>query len=277
MPNEILENERKILIELFKFSKEMSNSEIPKLYELGHYLTDNLFSKVGMLVAKENGLSFQYTTSRGNIRTRPLNWLYDNILRTIYPNIPDYDEIEDLHEKRNFYQHDYNSIESHFNKQFAIDFIEKAERILKDIGYITRPNEKRPTSYLRISPTLDFRPHAYNSIYSDSFQKLYDRMKKKDKINVGIDLNNLIHNVIGRIKFSTVMSMQASRRGDIFQNELWNFFMIRSLSGIQVSVKDVQSEQGYNFLNPEENIHVLEKWLNYFKEQCEENYILIED
>lgn len=129
--------ERKILIEMFQFAKEMSLSEIPKIYELGHYLTDNLLSKICMVIGKEKGIDFTYTTKRGKTKTYDLNWLYNHILKKFYSNISDYTEIKDLHDKRNIYQHGYFSVEHHFHQQYAIDYVEKIEKILKEIGLIS--------------------------------------------------------------------------------------------------------------------------------------------
>ncbi len=111
------ERERKILIRLYSLAKELSNLDYPKLYELGHYLTDNLISKICMLIAKENNQKFTKTTKNGNERTLSFHKLYNGILKKNYPDAPDYNELESLHNERNIYQHEFSSITDHFNKR----------------------------------------------------------------------------------------------------------------------------------------------------------------
>lgn len=127
---------RRILFEMFRFTKELSESKIPQLYELGHYLTDNLISKISMLVGQESGIEFEYTTKSGKIRTRDFKWLYEEILHKVYPLVPDFSRVERLHDQRNTYQHDSFAIDHHFNQQYALDYVVLAEKILLNSGII---------------------------------------------------------------------------------------------------------------------------------------------
>ncbi len=142
------EIERKILIELYKFALELSNQDIPQLYELGHYLTDNLISKISMLIGEEEGINYKFINNRGVEQTRGFYWLYNNILKQIYSSAPDYSKIEKLHELRNIYQHSEWSITYHYNKEFARNYIKEAKNIMIATNIIKTGNEIKSSNYL---------------------------------------------------------------------------------------------------------------------------------
>ncbi|MFW9897563.1 MAG: hypothetical protein ACFFD7_17290, partial [Candidatus Thorarchaeota archaeon] len=60
---------RKILIDMLCFAKEFSESKLPQIYELGHYLIDNFISKVCILVGEEEGITFERITKSGKVKT----------------------------------------------------------------------------------------------------------------------------------------------------------------------------------------------------------------
>ncbi len=136
--------ERNILIEMYQFALELSNSQIPNLYELGHYLTDNLISKICMVVAKESVDNFNSTS----YEKKKFPQLYRDTLEKYYPDALKYEDISDLHTKRNWYQHKFWSIEHHFNRQYAIDYINKVKEIMISIGIINN-DDTQPTNYLK--------------------------------------------------------------------------------------------------------------------------------
>lgn len=115
---------------MYQFAKELSNSDNPQLYELGHYLTDNIVSKICMLVAIENNQKFTRKTPKGKEYSLSFRKLYNSVLKEIYPSVPDYEEIESLHDERNIYQHEARSIIYHLNRQYALDYLEKVKEIM---------------------------------------------------------------------------------------------------------------------------------------------------
>ena len=145
----IKDTERKILIDMYRLAKELSNKETPRLYELGHYLTDNLISKICMIIAIENNRTFIKKTYDGKEKSLSFYKLYNNILKEIYPDVPDYGKIKSLHRERNIYQHEYSSITHHPNKQYALDYIEKAKEIMVATGIIDIKDEIKATKYFR--------------------------------------------------------------------------------------------------------------------------------
>jgi len=143
----IQERERKIIIKMYQLAKELTNVDNPQLYELGHYLTDNIISKICMLVAIENNQTFTRKTPKGKEQSLPFYKLYNGILKEIYPSVPDYEEIESLHDERNKYQHGAWSITHHFNSQYALDYLEKVREIMIATHILDGNGEIEATNY----------------------------------------------------------------------------------------------------------------------------------
>lgn len=132
---------------MYQFAKELSNSDNPQLYELGHYLTDNIISKICMLVAIENNKKITKKTPKGKEYSLSFRKLYNSVLKEIYPSVPDYEEIESLHEERNIYQHEARSISHHFNRQYALDYLEKVKEIMIATNILDIHGETEATKY----------------------------------------------------------------------------------------------------------------------------------
>jgi hypothetical protein len=132
---------------MYQFAKELSNSDNPQLYELGHYLTDNIISKICMLIAIENNQKFTRKTPNGKELSLPFRKLYKSVLKKIYPSVPDYEEIERLHDERNMYQHEAWSIHYHFNRQYALDYLEKVKEIMIATNILDINGEIEATKY----------------------------------------------------------------------------------------------------------------------------------
>lgn len=147
-------------MELFRFAKEFCESEIPQIYEVGHYLIDNLISKISMLVGEEEDINFERITKSGKIKTYNFPDLYKKILVLKYNRIPDYSEVEKLHEQRNNYQHGKLSIDHIFHRQYALDYLEKAEKIMKIMGIFGNETEIKATEYF----TKVFQNHHKSEI-----------------------------------------------------------------------------------------------------------------
>ena len=145
---------------MYRFAKELCESEIPQIYEIGHYLIDNLISKICMLVGEEEGINFERTTTSRKIKTYDFPDLYKRILLSKYNNAPDYSKVEKLHEQRNNYQHGKLSIDHIFHRQYALDYLEKAEKIMKITGIFGNDIEIEATKYF----TKDLQNHYKNEI-----------------------------------------------------------------------------------------------------------------
>lgn len=77
-----------------------------EVYELGHYIADNVLSKVCMLIGIEKKREdLVYTNNKKN-RTKDLRELYEGILELFYPGVPKYNEfVKKYHRDRSKYQH----------------------------------------------------------------------------------------------------------------------------------------------------------------------------
>ncbi|MHA1285589.1 MAG: hypothetical protein ACTSQP_24050 [Promethearchaeota archaeon] len=127
--------EHVVFLNMLKLALGFVQSKDQILQELSHYVVDNLITKICIFIAKEKNLSYKTTTSSGRERTYDFPKLYIDILMKEYPNVPDYDkEIKRLHELRNFFQHDSDSIGLSIRKEFAEDYIKKVKKILNEIG-----------------------------------------------------------------------------------------------------------------------------------------------
>lgn len=203
--------DRNILIEMYQFALELSETEIPKLYELGHYLTDNLISKICLVVAKESDTNFR----QEDYEQKSFPQLYEDTIETYYPNTLKYIDISDLHSKRNIYQHKYWSIEYHFNRQYSLDYIEKVKEIMISIGIINANDSIEPTDYLNKGDNTlveAVRRVSHSTIpIPDSFDDLKDILRKylKNLIIVyyrnvldekkDLDINKMIKKVINKL------------------------------------------------------------------------------
>lgn len=128
---------QKTLTNLFKLAKELGNSDIPILWELGYYLVDNLILKICMYVAKEKNEEEKIFKSPNKDKTKDFPKLYKEILEIHYPSIPDYDnDVEPHHNRRNIFQHSQVSIELSIRKEFVVPYLDLAEEIMKICGII---------------------------------------------------------------------------------------------------------------------------------------------
>ena len=161
---------------MYRLAKELSNLENPQLYELGHYLTDNIISRICMLIALENGQIFTKKTHNGKEQSFSFYKLYNNILKKMYSNVPDYTQIESLHNERNRYQHEAWSITHHFNKQYALDYLEKAKEIMRVTNILDINSEIEATEY-----------------FSEDIKNKYEKMAKMENQEIQIMCLNSLH------------------------------------------------------------------------------------
>ena len=97
---------------------------------------------------EEEGINYKYVNNRGTEQKKGFYWLYNNILKQTYPDVPDYSDIKKLHEQRNIYQHSEWSITFHYNKEFSRNYIKIAKNILIATNIINIGNEIKQIIYL---------------------------------------------------------------------------------------------------------------------------------
>ena len=134
---------------MLSYALALSESPIVTVFELGHYLADNIIAKVCLAVAIEKGEELQTykITKKGNKWTKKFKDLYNDHLKKHYPHVPDYDpEIKEYHEERNVYQHDVESFDATMRPPRAKSYVELAEVIMKIAGIIKSGEIIRPSS-----------------------------------------------------------------------------------------------------------------------------------
>jgi len=95
-----------LLIKMFRFATFLNKSNVPLLWELGHYLIDNLILKICMFVAIDKNEEYNIFTSSSKNRTKDFPVLYRDVLVNHYFTVLDYDqEVKYHHTRRNIFQH----------------------------------------------------------------------------------------------------------------------------------------------------------------------------
>ena len=142
-----IRTEDKILVKMLRLAKELSNSNEHLLWELGHYLADNIISKLALMVCKDKekqGDKINYKNKNGMVKN--FKWMYNNILKNYFPDLPSYNELKDKHRDRNIFQHEYDSIHFGIRKEISIDYVIITETIIKKLNIIDQ--DINPTNYL---------------------------------------------------------------------------------------------------------------------------------
>lgn len=266
---------RKILFELFRLAKELTVSKIPQLYELGHYLTDNLISKISMLVGQETGIEFEFTTRSGKIRTKDFKWLYEEILHKVYPTVPDFSLIERLHNQRNIYQHDSFAIDHHFNQQYALDYIVLTEKILLKTGIIDSNTKIISTDFF--GKEKDFDESKNSEINDKKILIRFYQMISHDIVFTKGELITLVRE-IGKHNTNKYLDLEFSDSGDMvrLRNELyWVIIYGPGIPGFgNFEILKLNTKENNRFKDKPDNFgneKIYTEFLNYLKQKIDFN------
>lgn len=114
----------------------------------------------------------------------------------------------------------------------------------------------------------------FNQNDQHKWQELYNRMANTDLKHLGIDVQYLLNNKIYESDFEKVLKMNvgANRRYlKIYSNQVWYFtFINRRMGGnyYEITVRNENTQQIYDFFNPNINEIILKEWLDYIIEYC---------
>ena len=140
---------KNILINIFKLAMGLSKSKEPIVWELGHYLADNLISKICIYVAFEKKNENLIYKNVSNKWTKDFPRLYQDILMHYYPNVPDYDTvIKSHHSRRNVFQHSETSLEMSIRREFVNPYLELTQAIMKEISLIDNNTDLDSSPFL---------------------------------------------------------------------------------------------------------------------------------
>lgn len=164
---------------------ELVHSNEPMLWELGHYLTDNLILKIGLYFAEKNGITYSYTN---------FPEIFNNHIEPECSALITYDKIEPFHKRRNSYQHDFDSIDTEIRKDFAIDYYDLGYQIMFLTGltndeFITSSQFlKQEIQYLKGIDILDSQWEEFiNQFYK--LDDIWRIIKSKRNIKIKEDDN----------------------------------------------------------------------------------------
>lgn len=116
-----------------------------------------------------------------------------------------------------------------------------------------------------------FIPNQYNQ---QKWQEFYNRMANTDLKHLGIDIQYLLNNEIYESDFEKVLKMNVGanyRYLKIYSNQEWYFsFINRRMGGnyYEITVRNENTQQIYDFFNPNINEIILKEWLNFIVEYC---------
>ncbi len=128
------------LKKMLGIGKYLAKNEVSEVYELGHYIADNVLSKICMLIGIEKQKEDLVYINEKKKRTRGFRELYEGLLEFFYPDIPKYkDFVEKYHRNRNIYQHGLEHLDlKTIKKSSAIEYNRFVEKIMKKVGYLSK-------------------------------------------------------------------------------------------------------------------------------------------
>jgi len=253
-----LQSYQQYLKEAISFALTLSKNKNPTIYELGHYLADNVLAKVCMVIAKINDKDKLIFKNGKNGYTHDFNFLYKNIIHKYYPDLPEYDLIvKQYHADRGFYQHRFESLAKIFRQSEAekyVDFVIDVMRKTEILGkYESLPSINMYSG--------NIRQNLYISTKQKKYQEFYDTLKdisNENRVNavyvqikglqlyIERDFNMIFNNSYG-VKF--------------FHNAFWNIHIL----GTKFSFHNQKTAKAYSIDHPNENLDILNEFLCYFR------------
>lgn len=251
--------------------KFIAKNEMSEVYELGHYIADNVLSKVCMLIGIEKKKEdLVYTNAKKN-RTKDYKELYKGILEFYYPEVPKYNDfVKIYHRDRSIYQHGLEHLDlKTIKKPSAIEYLKFVEMIMKKVGYIGKSEV--------INPIAIISNHTYNAgdyqknYLEEKFKKLYNRLASDDLKHIHIDIKT-IFDEIGDKNFGKILKMEYRRLrsgyGDsmLIEYQNWNLHLNHAYRKSLYISK--HNNRTYNFSEPDKNLDILHEFLEMIKERC---------
>jgi len=248
---------------MLSYAMALSESPVPEMYELGHYLADNILIKVCLAVAIDKGEEQQIYRSRG--LTKPFPVLYKDHLKHHYTQLPDYDpNIKEFHEDRNVYQHKIESFDRTMRRPRAKAYVDLVEKIMRIVGIINSGETIRPASL-----SSSIRPYDYSKQQIKTkelkYQELYDLFKVKNDADIYIKIEHAIKGIFHELQKILSMKGGISQGIRYFHNSKWDV----NISSMGVSVHSHELGKGYGLNEPNQDEKLLERFLQYYRECCE--------
>jgi len=247
---------------MLEYALSLSESPIPEMYELGHYLADNILTKICFAVAIDKQEEGQIYTSIGWTKSFPD--LYKDHIKAHYAQVPDYDpDIKKFHEDRNVYQHKLDFFDRTMRQPRAKSYVDIVENIMRTVGIIKSGEIIRPSSLSSSIRTYDYSKHQIKA-KEIKYQELYDLFKIKNDADIYIKFENKIKEIYD---LSKILNMKSgiSHGMRYFHNSKWDI----NISYHGVSIHSNELKQGYALNEPNQETNVLDNFLQYYRECCE--------
>ncbi len=252
--------------------KTLVKNENSEIYELGHYIADNVLTKLCMLVGIEKNRPDLVYLNKNKTRTKDFKQLYEGILLNFYPSVPKYDEFaQKYHRDRNIYQHSLEHLDiKTIKKPVAKEYLKFAEKIIKTVGYLGKSEEIQPTS-IGISYSYNLGDHQKNYL-TQKFKKFYDRLSSDDREHIHIDMKTIL-NEIGNTNFQKILKMEYRnlRYGDsmLIEHDNWNLNLNHTFHKY-LSISKQGGGGTYHFSEPTKSPEILQEFLDMIKERCKD-------
>lgn len=253
--------------------KFIAKNEMSEVYELGHYIADNVLSKVCMLIGIEKEKEDLVYTNEKKNRTRDFKKLYEGILEFFYPEVPKYNDfVKKYHRDRSKYQHGLEHLDlKTIKKPFAIEYINFVEKIMKKIGYLGKGEVINPIAIVS-SYTYNTGDYQKNSL-EEKFKNLYNTLASDDLEHIHIDIKTILDE-IGDKNLQKVLKMEyrilRSGYGDsmLIEYEKWNLNLNHAYRKSLYISK--HNDRSYHYGEPDKNLDILQEFLEMIKERCKD-------
>lgn len=253
--------------------KSLAKNEISEVYELGHYLADNVLSKVCMLIGIEKKREDLVYTNDNKNWTRDFRELYEGILEFFYPNMPKYNDFAKIyHRNRNIYQHSLEHLDiKTIKKPLAMEYIKFVESVMKNVGYLGKDESINPISFIS-SFSYSSRDYQKN-ILQEKFQKLYNKLATDDLEHIHVDIKTILDD-IGTKNIQKVLKMEYRKVGPGYGDSIvidyykWELFLNHAYRKSLYISK--HNEGTYHFSEPDKNLEILQEFLEMIKDRCKD-------
>ncbi len=272
MDKKTIESYKITVKKMVSFAKTLVKNELPVIYELGHYLADNVLSKVSMIILAEKNRPDLIFKNGKSGRTLDFPELYKNMQQKFFTNINEYDEIvKEFHADRSMYQHRFESLKMTIRQPEAEKFVDFVIETMRETGILGK-TESLP--YIKnMNGSLVTNESIINS-RQNQYQDLYDLLKNPQMKDVIIAINNkLDYDILDNLRKDLIMEISTSRLYSMLINSDWHIEKIRGV----VYLKKIKTKEQFSYIKPKVNLHVLEDFLSYFREKLKEKGIIIKE
>lgn len=254
-----------LLKKMLSIAKKLSENESNEIFELGHYLADNILAKICMIVGKDNNRDDLIFKSNG--MTKALKNLYNKILKEKYfPEVPNFDYlIENFHRNRNIYQHEWESLELSIRKTEAKKYINEVENIMKIVGILGEYEQINPSNLINNNPSYNSTIVKEKEI-EEKFKDLYNRLKSRKSKHINFDISYILKE-IGDEQIERVLKLNTKLNRKGYGYILGDGFLFKIFGQYVLIEKD---KIQYNFNNPNENEEILEDFLELIRNRCKQ-------